>query len=400
MIRQAELYLIVLAGIGEGRNRAIYQRAKKLAQNYALTIFTIRGKGVLNEIANISKVIPIPVPALLSKGIFLNLFCSLFILLKLIRKHNITLYTFHRNGFTCAGILKLLKRNQVIWLTDMQHTPYYYWDSATLSHFRIGKRLYYGAIGLFYILAAKVFLPMADQVFAMSFEYGEGFAAIMEKDFNVPRTRLFPIPNGVDISLVEEYIDRKVDLPFALPPGDVRLLYAGNVRIERLALFIEFIEELEKKGITAVFITCGNINPAAKSFLRAQANAKIMHLGFLPHDQLLQLYNLVDACLVLIDGTMRDHLYSHPGKLFEAMGMGKLVLVSDLASIQRVVRDNENGLIVENDCFAEAADKLLHILNSPEKNKRLTRRARKSVKKLDWQTINAQWLAQIRTIAT
>ena len=69
-----------------------------------------------------------------------------------------------------------------------------------------------------------------------------------------------------------------------------------------------------------------------------------------------------------------------------------------LLADQEIVKDNENGIIVQNDRLAEAAEKLLHILSSEEKHRQLTHNARRSVRKIDWHEINARWLSQIMTV--
>lgn len=395
MSLKKSVFLLYMADIPSAKNRALYQRALKLAERFQLTIVTAAHTEIAPEIAALSTVWRLPDVRPFASGLLFQLYYTLVIFLKLLPINELMIYSFHRKGFLAAGILKIIKRKNMLWLVDMQHTPYYYWDSTALRHFRISKRLFYGAIGLFYIAAARLFLPKADQVFVMSFGYDEGFAAIMEENFKVHRTRLLPVPNGVDIALVESFIDRKDHLPFALPSDGLRLLYAGNVRIERLSLFVDFLNALQERNMPAVLVTCGQINAAAKKFIQRQTHQKIVYLGYLPHHQLLQLYNLVDVCLIIIDDTMRDHLYSHPGKLFEAMGMGKLVLVSDLASIHKIVEDNVNGIIVQNDRLTEAVDKLIQIMNSKEEYQRLSNNARHAVKKIDWHEINTQWLSQI-----
>jgi glycosyltransferase involved in cell wall biosynthesis len=385
-----------MQGVPDGKNRALYQRARELSDYFDLTLITALSSEVLPEIAKRARLVRISVPKPFQKGILFKIYYTFYILFRLLPRAELVLYTFHRNGFTAAGCLKLLKRRSVTWFADMQHTPYYYWDYAAHLHLTTIKKIYYRAIGILYIVAGKILLPKADRVFVMSYNYGEGFGLIMEKDFKVSCSRLSPIPNGVDVSLVRKFMSEKRELSLLGDNSHVRCIYAGNVRLERLKYLLKIVALLKEEGIKPILFLCGTIDLQAERFLKDAGVNEVQYLGFIPHSDLLNLYTTVDVSFVLIDPLMRDHQYCHPGKLFEAMAMGKLVVVSNLRSISKVVVDGENGLILNHDNLPQGVRQLCAVLRNPKKRIKIERNAQDSVNSLDWKILNERWLANIK----
>ncbi len=391
--KKMKAVLVQMAGIGEGKNRALFQRTKELARMFDLTVITGARAVVTSDIAELTTVQRVPHSKFFVGSVLFKLYYTIYLILALCRKKDLdVIYCFHRNGFTAAGIIKLLRRDDVTWFVDMQHTPYYYWDYAQHPYLPLTKRLFYRLLGCFFIYVGKLFLPKADRVFAMSYDYNEGFAGIMEADFKVNRHCLTPIPNGVDLTLVNKCSEAPLD-PEQLIDGDsIKLIYAGNVRIERLRSLMVFLDRIEEAGEKATLYICGQMGKVARKILETKKVQNIQYLGLISHDDLLRLYRTVDVCLVFIDGRMRDHQFSHPGKLFESLALGKLVMVSKLQSVCRnIVFDGENAVVVDNQRLGDAANKLVQVLHNSTLREKIEINAKASVEKLDWKELNQAW---------
>ncbi|MFH1305222.1 MAG: glycosyltransferase [Candidatus Omnitrophota bacterium] len=306
------------------------------------------------------------------------------------------IYTREYNGFSAAGLLKMIKGEKVKWVVDMQHTPYYYYDDSRREDMMLIKKLIYRPLGLIYIIRGRIFLRRADLVSAMSYDYDEGFARIFEREFSVPREKIFPIPNGVDLKLIEKVKKSEEKCNLNVPDSGVKFVYAGNVRLERLKMLKEFIETFRERTIDAALIICGAMPVDSMMSYKKIKTDYFIHMGLVPHSELLKLYKEVDVVLAFIDGFMRDHDYSHPGKVFEAMAMGKLVVVNNLSSIGRVVKDGYNGLMFESSNIGEICDRVFDILSNPEMKKQIEGNAEKSIEFLDWELIHQKWFSAIQ----
>lgn len=392
-----EINMILIPGISYGRNRAIYQRPRYLSERVKLTLFLRSGAPLPDDIAHHCSVRSIPklgAIRFLSWLLFDRIFYTLYLVSLLLFRKNLVVYTFHRNGFSAGAILKLIKGKKMKWIVDMQHTPFYYFDAAKDHYKSIHRRMYYWLIGLIYISIAKISLHKADLVFSMSFGIEGGFAKIMSIVFNVPDSRLFPIPNGVDINLVERYKEIKsLSKPYCF--SRLKMVYAGNVRRERLRMIISFTTSLQEYIEEVTVFICGSISSSAKRVLNKSGLLDVRFLGFIPHEDLMKLYNDMDVALILIDNRMRDHRYSHPGKLFESMAMGKVVVVSDLESTNELIRDGENGILMKENDFHMTAQKLYNLIRVPQQRAQMERTAEKRIRELDWQVLNKKWYRRL-----
>jgi len=397
--------IFLTIGIPEHRN-AMYQRALFLSKEFDLHIYTFKGRDVAPRLRERATIHLCPLDYSFLKRLKIyghlieTLLFTLWIAANFMSKENFFVYTFHMNGFSAAGLLKLIKGKSMIWVTDMQHTPYYYYDDSRRSEMPFLKKVVYGPIGLLYLVLGKLFLPRADTVVAMSFEYGEGFARIMAEDFKVKKERLLPAPNGVDLANLERIAAGGRRSSIRIPDTKTKLLYAGNVRIERIGLLNDFLMKYRENCPDTSLIICGEMPADTLGVFENIRDENLVHCGFIPHDELLMLYKEVDLVLALIDGFMRDHNYSHPGKVYEAMAAGKVVAVNRLESVSRLVKDGYNGLIVDVDDLEKECGRIQEIISDPGERRRIEENAVKSVEFLDWKNIHPKWFARIRELVT
>ncbi len=393
--------LILLTGIPDQKNRAIYQRGLFLSKKFDLSIFTIKSAEVAPEIKKNARVYYLPVKVSLTKKlgfagyIIEKILFSFWVFFSLVAHDNSIIYSFHRNGNTAAGLLKLIKGKRVRWIADMQHTPYYFFEASKNPKLLFLKRIAYMPLGIFYIYLGKLLLPKADLVVSMSYDYDEGFSRILNRYFKVPRKRLLPVPNGVDIELIDKIRHGGEKSKFDTLGNGFRFLYAGNVWPERLIMLKKILDNLRQYNMDVSLAICGAMSiDGKKAFEKIKTNY-IAYFGLIPHIELLRLYKNIDVALIIIDSFMKDHNYSHPGKLFEALAMGKVVIVSDLSSVRKVVHDGYNGIILNKNYMEQACMRVLDILNRPVLKKQIQDNAMESIQFLDWSKLNLKWFSGI-----
>jgi glycosyltransferase involved in cell wall biosynthesis len=100
--------------------------------------------------------------------------------------------------------------------------------------------------------------------------------------------------------------------------------------------------ELLKNRIPDLKLTL--VGHVAKEFERElieavkKSGGQIEHQGRVPHEKALELMANADVCVCSIDSEIRDYQYSHPGKIFEYLAMGKVTIASDLEGIRGIIR--------------------------------------------------------------
>jgi glycosyltransferase involved in cell wall biosynthesis len=71
---------------------------------------------------------------------------------------------------------------------------------------------------------------------------------------------------------------------------------------------------------------------------------------------------------------------SHPLTVLEAMTVGKVVVTSRVGAITKIIKDGENGLLVDDPRNpTEIAEKILKALNDPELRAKIGANAKKTI---------------------
>ncbi|MFL1471078.1 glycosyltransferase [Paraclostridium bifermentans] len=150
----------------------------------------------------------------------------------------------------------------------------------------------------------------------------------------------------------------------------IKIGYVGGL------IDIRFIEEiLDVVSINEkIILEVGGIGPMAnivEEYSRRYKN--IIYRGKLSYDEALKLYNGCDLMIAIYDPKIKNHKYSAPNKVYEAMMLGKPIIVAKNTGVDMIVEKEEVGLAIEyckND-FKKTLDNILlekNILNQLSKN--------------------------------
>ncbi len=105
-------------------------------------------------------------------------------------------------------------------------------------------------------------------------------------------------------------------------------------------------------------------------------------LGDVDYEQMPQLYNQAD---ILLNTTTADNF---PRCLLEAFASGLVVVASDVGGIPYMIKDNDNGILVESNNPREVALRIIKLLNHPYLGYEISRNAREIFeKKYTWEKI-------------
>jgi len=100
--------------------------------------------------------------------------------------------------------------------------------------------------------------------------------------------------------------------------------------------------------------------------------------GTVPYEKALELSQKADVLFATYDPKIPNHKYSSPNKLFEAMMLGKPIIVSRDTNMDMIVAKHDCGMIVNYGNETELEDTLLKLANDPQLRKRLGENARKA----------------------
>ncbi|MBJ9983225.1 glycosyltransferase family 4 protein [Bacillus sp. S72] len=85
---------------------------------------------------------------------------------------------------------------------------------------------------------------------------------------------------------------------------------------------------------------------------RAHENANIFFYGKIPYAKTLKLESECDVLFAVYDPSVPNHRYSSPNKLYEALMLGKPIIVAEGTGIDELVKQNDIGKVVKYNKFS------------------------------------------------
>jgi glycosyltransferase involved in cell wall biosynthesis len=97
--------------------------------------------------------------------------------------------------------------------------------------------------------------------------------------------------------------------------------------------------------------------------------------GRVPYEQALQISQAADVLFATYDPTIPNHRYSSPNKVFEAMLLGKPIVVARNTNMDRIIEQADCGLVISYGNVAELEAALLRLQNDADLRRRLGQNA-------------------------
>jgi glycosyltransferase involved in cell wall biosynthesis len=228
------------------------------------------------------------------------------------------------------------------------------------------------------IALSKKFLKHADLV----------ICAIMPEAlnlYNIAPQKILPITNGVDLKHTNSKGKKKNNNEF-------KILYVGFVyKVRGVDTLLKSLSKLDK-SIPVKLSIAGKIDHETETWLSDFISSNNLEnsveiLGEIPHEEVLALMEDSNVCVCPFP--RKEELeYIYPIKVLEYLAMSKPVIATNLKGISRIIKHEEDGLLVEPDNPDEMANAILRIYQDKELREKLERNARESVLKYDWHIIH------------
>lgn len=138
----------------------------------------------------------------------------------------------------------------------------------------------------------------------------------------------------------------------------VKIGYIGILQEHRL--IIEILEQLKNNKKYELHI--GGFGKYEKHIQElANQHSNIYFYGSLPYNDVLCLEQECDILFATYDPSIKNHKFSAPNKIYEAMALGKPIVVCKDTGIDKLVIENEIGLAIEYDAedFVTKLDTLI-----------------------------------------
>ena len=195
---------------------------------------------------------------------------------------------------------------------------------------------------------------------------------IIEKRYNIRHNNNYYIPNGVN----SEIFQKKKEI------GKMFVTFIGRLSyIKGFDIYMNVIKELYKYDKDLKFLIIGK-GPLKRLIKTAQKTLPILHSDFYPYEKMVDIYN--HSKIVLITSRFEGV----PTILLESLACETPVIASNVGGISEVLRNDENGLLINEFNAKSAISKILDVLHDQEKLSTFGRNGRNLVlKNFSWDVI-------------
>ncbi len=181
-------------------------------------------------------------------------------------------------------------------------------------------------------------------------------------------------------------------------PGECAVGYAGKAlphhHLDLLARVIGEVCEVPLRMVVA-----GNMDSICVGELEKLGRGKVTLVGEIPYERVPLFLNAADILALPHGPSYGCVLHQSPIKLFEYMAVGKPVVASRIGEMERVIRHNENGVLVGPNDASNLKHELVRLAKDSGMRQRLGKAARDTVtKQYSWDHNASRVLAAIESL--
>jgi glycosyltransferase involved in cell wall biosynthesis len=176
----------------------------------------------------------------------------------------------------------------------------------------------------------------------------------------------------------------------------LKLAYVGLLQEERGLMTI--LELLAKHPNWSLDL--GGFGGDEEKIIRvAQQLGNVRFYGRISYPLALHLYQEADVLFAIYDPTIENHKYASPNKVYEAMMLGKPVIVARGTNVDRIIETENCGLVVEYGNADDLEAALIELQNDPDLYRKLSRNGRIAYEnKYNWTIMRRRLLDLYRMI--
>ena len=166
--------------------------------------------------------------------------------------------------------------------------------------------------------------------------------------------------------------------------------YLGSITVSRGAIkMIKIIKKLREKGQNARLVFIGPVNDEVSPspfYKKAIEEGWLDSYGYMQADNALKIIQKCHVGLAILDSEP-NYINSYPTKMFEYMGLGLPVIVSNFSLYQEVVNDSDCGFTVDPKDEKQLEYLMSFLIRHPEQATKYGLNGKKAViSKYNWST--------------
>jgi len=226
-------------------------------------------------------------------------------------------------------------------------------------------------------LISKAILKNADAVIALTDDMKREIQKIYDRN-------VFVIPNGIDLEIFKNL--SKEDLCSKLEMGEEKvIMFVGTLRpVKGVKYLIEAMKILiDKSKNSRLFIVGdGEERKYLENLVKELVLEKyVTFIGKVPNEKIPEYMTASDVFILpsLSEG--------FPVTVVEAMASGLPIIATDVRGLPEIIKDGENGFLVEPKNLEQIVDKVLLLLEDDELREGISRNNKGKAKEYSWEAV-------------
>jgi glycosyltransferase involved in cell wall biosynthesis len=204
-------------------------------------------------------------------------------------------------------------------------------------------------------------------------------------DYLVPEDRITVVSNTEDKSFLNQPLDSEIYNEFR---DKFIITYSGNIGPHRGVDTVIEAMYLLKDHLKIVFIVVGSGSDPVMIYLkdltvRYGLEHKVYFLGRQPFEKFYSFMKFADANIIPHKSN-RHTDNTVPHKLFQAMMVGKPLIVSSCAPLKRITNLTNSGVVFEADNASDLAEKIVALYENKDWQRKLGENGLKAARVDDW----------------
>jgi len=225
---------------------------------------------------------------------------------------------------------------------------------------------------------SKIIIKNAGAVITLTEDMKKEMTKIYKRDISV-------IPNGLDIKKFNNLSKENIRRVMNISNDEKIIIFVGRLHpVKGVEYLIEAMEHIRQNDVKTKLIIVGDgtererLEKLVKKF---DLTKNVLFVGRISNEDIPKYMTLSD---VLVLPSLKE---GFPNILLEAMASGLPVIATNIGGISEIIKNGENGFLVEPKNSKAIAEKILSLFENNELCKIIIEKNQEDVKKYNWEDI-------------
>jgi len=223
---------------------------------------------------------------------------------------------------------------------------------------------------------SKIIFKKSDAVIALTEDMKREMKKIYDRDIAV-------IPNGIDLNKVKCLSTQDVGNELGIKKDRKIILFVGRLDpIKGLTYLIEAMTSIEDKNKQLILVGDGEEKDRLEKLVKKLKLEKyVTFIGKVPYGDVFK-YMVASDILAL--SSLSEGL---PNVILEAMASGLPIVATRVGGIQDIVKDGENGFLVDPENPEQIAEKINLFLEDDKLREKISKNNKQKAKEYSWESV-------------